>query len=95
MALIRLCVTDDVAGAYALAQEVGARYAAWPSYAAVLAHEGLDDPGELHLIGSAQQVHDGLGRYAEAGVTDFRLEIAAHDERSRESSREALAAYLA
>lgn len=95
MALIRLCVTDDTAGAFALAQDIGARYAAMPSYASVLAHEGLDDPGQLHLIGSAQQVLDGLGRYAEAGVTDFRLEIAAHDERSRASSQEALAGYLA
>jgi len=95
MALIRLCVTDDHAGAFALAQEVGARYAALPSYAAVLEREGLNEPGELHLIGSADQVLDGLGRYAEAGVTDFRLEIAAHDEASREQSRAALAGYLA
>ncbi|MEL6980999.1 MAG: TIGR03564 family F420-dependent LLM class oxidoreductase [Actinomycetota bacterium] len=95
MALIRLCVTEDRAAAFALAQEVGARYAAMPSYASVLALEGLDEPGELHLIGSAEEVLDGLGRYAEAGVTDFRLEIAAPDERSRASSQEALAGYLA
>lgn len=95
MALVRLCVTDDVAKAYALAQEVGARYAAFPSYAAVLEREGLDDPGDLHLIGSAEQVLDGLGRYAAAGVTDLRLEIAAPDGGSAESSREALASYLA
>jgi len=95
MALIRLCVTDDVAGARALAREIGARYAAFASYAAVQAREGLADPGDLHLIGSWEQVLDGLGRYAEAGVTDFRLEIAASDERSRETSREALAAHLA
>lgn len=95
MALIRLCVTEDEAGAFALARQIGARYAAMPSYAAMLAHEGLDDPGELHLIGSAEQVLDGLGRYAEAGVTDFRLEIAAHDEPSRDRSRDALAGFLA
>jgi F420-dependent oxidoreductase-like protein len=95
MALIRLCVTDDHAGAFALAQEVGARYAQWPSYAAVLEKEELDQPGELHLIGSAAQVLDGLGRYAEAGVTDFRLEVAAHNEAAAESSRAALADYLA
>ena len=94
MALIRLCVTDDVAGAYALAREIGARYAAMPSYAAALEREGVDDPGDLHLIGSANQVLEGLGRYAEAGVTDFRLEIAAPDDRSRRSSQEALAGYL-
>ncbi len=95
MALIRLCVTDDHAGAFALAQEVGAAYSRWPSYAAVLEREGLDRPGELHLIGSADEVFDGLGRYADAGVTDFRLEIAAHDRAATESSRAALADYLA
>jgi hypothetical protein len=66
-----------------------------PSYAAVLAKEGLGEPADLHLIGSAQQVLDGLGRYAEAGVTDFRLEISAHDQASLESSRAALVDYLA
>jgi len=60
----------------------------------VLAREGLADPAELHLIGSAEQVLDGLGRYAEAGVTDFRLEVSAPDEGSREASREALAGFL-
>ncbi|MGH1491897.1 MAG: TIGR03564 family F420-dependent LLM class oxidoreductase [Acidimicrobiales bacterium] len=94
MALIRLCVTDDHAGAYALAREVGAGYARMPSYAAVLDREGLGEPADLHLIGSAEQVLDGLGRYAEAGVTDFRLEVSAHNEKARESSREALAGFL-
>ena len=95
MALVRLCVTDDVAGAYALAREVGARYAALPSYAQVLAREGLGEPADIHLIGSWDRVLDGLGRYAEAGATDLRLEIAAHDEAARHASEEALATHLA
>jgi hypothetical protein len=56
--------------------------------------EGLTDPAELHLIGSWEHVLDGLRRYAEAGVTDFRLEVAAPSEASRERSKEALATYL-
>ncbi len=94
MALIRLCVTDDEAGAYALAKETATRYRAVPSYERVQDMEGLDDPAQLHLIGSWEQVLDGLAEYAIAGVTDYRLEIAAPDERSREMSREALATYL-
>lgn len=94
MALIRLCVTDDHDSAYALAREVGAGYARMPSYASVLAKEGLGEPADLHLIGSAQQVLDGLARYAEAGVTDFRLEVSAPDDRSRDSSRQALIDHL-
>jgi len=39
--------------------------------------EGLADPAELHLIGSWESVLDGLGAYADVGVTDFRLEVAA------------------
>jgi hypothetical protein len=65
-----------------------------PSYEKVQDMEGLDDPAELHLIGSWDRVLDGLGHYAEAGVTDFRLEVAAHSAIARESSREELARHL-
>ena len=94
MALVRICVTEDHAGAYALAVETARRYRQVPSYAAVQDMEGLDDPAELHLIGTWERVLDGLGAYAEAGVTDFRLEVAAHDEASREATRAALAGHL-
>lgn len=94
MALIRLCVTDDPGPAYEMARQVGAFYAALPSYASVLEKEGLDDPADLHLIGSWEQVLEGLGRYAAAGVTDFRLEVVAPDQRSRDRSLEAITHYL-
>lgn len=94
MALIRLCVTDDPAAATALARETSLRYRAVPSYAAVQDREGLDDLADLHLVGSWERVLDGLGEYAAAGVTDYRLEIAAPDEASRDASRAALAEHL-
>lgn len=94
MALVRLCVTDDHAGAYAFAQQVGAFYRQLPSYVSVLAKEGLEDPADLHLIGSWEKVLDGLGRYAEAGVTDLRIEVSAHNDADREGTRAALAGYL-
>lgn len=94
MALIRLCVTDQPADALALARQTAAFYRSVPSYAAVQDREGLDEPAQLHLIGSWQRVLDGLGEYAAAGVTDFRLEVAAPDAASREASRAALAAHL-
>ncbi len=94
MALVRICVTDDVAGAYQLAQSVGAVYSALPSYAAVLAKEGLSDPADLHLIGSWERVLDGLAEYARAGVTDLRIEVVAHTDAARESTRNALASHL-
>ena len=94
MALIRLCVTDDPASAYPLARETAMRYRMVPSYAAMQDREGLDDPADLHLNGPWQRVADGLAEYAAAGVTDFRLEIAAPDVASREASRAALAEHL-
>lgn len=94
MALIRICVTDDHAGAYALARATAERYRQVPSYAAVQDMEGLDDPAKLHLIGSWDQVFEGLSAYAEAGVTDFRLEVAAHNGEAREATRAALANHL-
>ena len=94
MARIRICVTKDRRGAFALAQAISARYQALPSYARVLAKEGLTDPAELHLIGSWQQVLDGLAAYAEAGVSDLRIEVSTHTEAAREATRMALAAYL-
>jgi F420-dependent oxidoreductase-like protein len=95
MALIRICVTDDHAGAYALARETAMRYRAVPSYATVQDMEGLDDPAELHLIGTWARILDGLAAYAAAGVTDFRLEVAAHTLAARDATRGALAAHLA
>ncbi len=94
MALVRICVTDDVAGAYELAQGVGAVYSALPSYAAVLAKEGLSEPADLHLIGSWERVLDGLADYARAGVTDLRIEVVAHTDAAREATRSALANHL-
>ena len=94
MALIRICVTDDHSGAYALAGETAQMYRRVPSYAAVQDKEGLKDPAELHLIGTWDDVLEGLRAYAQAGVTDFRLEIAAHNSDAREATRAALADHL-
>lgn len=95
MALVRICVTDDLAGARRLAEQISAFYAAIPSYAAVLEREGLAAPADLHLIGSWDQVAEGLSRYGEAGVTDLRLGIAAHTPDATEATREAVARHLA
>ncbi|NKB57392.1 MAG: TIGR03564 family F420-dependent LLM class oxidoreductase [Alphaproteobacteria bacterium] len=94
MALVRICVTDDIAGAKALAREIAAHYQSNPSYANATKHEGLDDASDLHLIGSWQQVLDGLAAYAEAGATDLRIQVAAPDEESRETTYDLLADYL-
>lgn len=94
MALVRICVTDDPAPAYALAQQIGAVYKVLPSYAAVLAREGLTEPADLFLIGSWDHVAEGLAAYAAAGATDLRIEVCAPDVGTRDATRAALAAHL-
>jgi 5,10-methylenetetrahydromethanopterin reductase len=94
MALVRICVTDDRRGAFAHAQTVSKRYQALPSYARVIAMEGLNDPADLHLIGSWQQILDGLAEYAAAGATDLRIEASGHTEDARSQTRAALCDYL-
>ena len=94
MALVRVCVTDEHAPAYALAKEISALYQSFPSYQRVLAKENLDHPADLHLIGSAQQVLDGLAAYAEAGVTDLRVEVSAPCVATTERTKEVLADHL-
>lgn len=94
MALVRICVTEDRAAAKAFAQEISAFYQTIPSYAAVIAKEGISEPADLHLIGSWQEILDRLAAYADAGATDFRIEASAHDAKSREATKQALADYL-
>jgi alkanesulfonate monooxygenase SsuD/methylene tetrahydromethanopterin reductase-like flavin-dependent oxidoreductase (luciferase family) len=95
MALIRLCVTDSPTAAFALARETAAFYRTVPSYSRLQDMEDLSEPAELHLIGTWDRVLDGLNEYAAAGVTDFRLEIAAPTVDERLATREAFTSYLA
>ena len=94
MALVRICVTDDIVGAKVLAREISAHYQSNPSYANATKHEGLGDASDLHLIGNWQQILDGLAEYAIAGATDLRIQVVAHDEKSRDMTLSALVNYL-
>ncbi len=98
VALVRVCVTDGSTAqndkARALAREVAAFYEALPSYAAVIAREGVAEASELFLIGTASEVTDGLAAYAAAGATDLRVEVSAPDEAMAAATRDALVAQL-
>jgi F420-dependent oxidoreductase-like protein len=75
VATLPVCVTDQPDAVRARISETLAMYAKLPSYAAMFEREGVSTPGELAIVGSEDEVRDGLGRLAEAGVTDFGASV--------------------
>jgi F420-dependent oxidoreductase-like protein len=94
MALVTVCVTDDLAAARANAAEQGETYARLPAYRAMLDREGVDGPADLLVAGSIGAVVEGLRAYVDAGVTDLRLGISAPTDADAAATREALADLL-
>lgn len=64
-------VTDDVAAVRRRADETFAIYGQLPSYRAMLDREGASGPGDVAIVGSADEVRSVLGELEAAGVTDF------------------------
>jgi hypothetical protein len=64
-------VTDDPGPAREFIGAVLANYATLPSYRAMLDIEGVHGIDGIALVGSEQEVTDGLARIATAGATDF------------------------
>jgi alkanesulfonate monooxygenase SsuD/methylene tetrahydromethanopterin reductase-like flavin-dependent oxidoreductase (luciferase family) len=95
IALVNLCVGDDPDGIRAAASAGAGAYAALPSYRAMLDREGINDPTELILAGSMDQIADGLAAYVAAGATDLRLGIYAPDDTHVRATRDALAQWVA
>lgn len=94
IALVNLCVGDHPDKIRAAASETAAFYSALPSYRAMLDREGIEDPTELILAGSMNEIADGLQAYADAGVTDLRLGIYAPDDDHEHATRQALAEWM-
>lgn len=66
-----ICLTDDPARAAAMIDEELAIYPTLPSYAAMLEKEGVQSASGIGLIGSAEQIIDGIGRLSAAGGTEL------------------------
>jgi len=82
--LLPVCVTDDVPGARARAQEVLAIYGQLPSYRAMLDREGAEGPGDVAIAGDEDTVTAQITALAEAGVTDFiGVEYSRGDDQER------------
>jgi 5,10-methylenetetrahydromethanopterin reductase len=64
-------VTDDPEPARSFVGAALANYAELPSYRAMLDIEGVHGVEDISLIGTRDEVTEGLGRIAAAGATDF------------------------
>jgi F420-dependent oxidoreductase-like protein len=73
IAAVPVVVSDDVDAARDLAVEELAFYETIPSYAKVIAREGVERAADIAAIGSAAAVAKQLRRYVDAGATDLVL----------------------
>ncbi len=87
MALVGIGVTDQPEQRREQSRVRGAIYDQLPSYRAALDREGVSGGADLLLLGSTDEIENGLLRYVEAGVTDFRLGLYGEDDDEREATR--------
>lgn len=71
VAALPISVTDDVAGARAMAAKQFVMYGQLPSYRAMLDREGFAGPEDAALIGSESEVSERLDALRDAGVDEF------------------------
>ena len=76
MAVVPTTVTDQPSDGRDRLDYLMGEYMALPSYARVLRHEGAEAISDIALIGNEEQVTEGIGRFAEAGVTDLHASVA-------------------
>jgi F420-dependent oxidoreductase-like protein len=82
-----VCVTADTDAARERAASDFQVYGFLPSYRAMLDREGAAGPADVAIVGDEATVRAGIGRIADAGVTDFVASIfGARDDRAATSA---------
>src|SRR4051812_27547737 len=82
-----VCVTADADAARERAASDFQVYGFLPSYRAMLDREGAAGPADVAIVGDEATVRAGIGRIADAGVTDFVASIfGARDDRAATSA---------
>lgn len=84
-------VTDKPDEARAAVAAMLTIYGQLPSYRAMLDIEGVDGPADISLIGSEEQVLEGIQEIAAAGATDFTAVIPAREAEERSRTNAVLA----
>jgi 5,10-methylenetetrahydromethanopterin reductase len=95
VALVGVCITDDVSGLRAHGRAENAMYDSFSSYRSVLDFEGVESGADLTVAGRPNEVLEGLAAYAEAGATDLRIVVASRTEQERDATKAFLSASLA
>ena len=85
-------VTDQPEKAREIVAKTLTIYGQLPSYRAMLDIEGVEGPADISLIGSEQQVAEGLAEIAAAGATDFTAVVQGFDSDEHARGWQTLAA---
>lgn len=94
IATLPVCVTDQPSAVRGAIASGLSMYGQLPSYRAMFEREGVDGPADISIVGSEQQVRDGIAALAEAGVTDFAASEFFLDQQEREHTRRVLQSCL-
>jgi 5,10-methylenetetrahydromethanopterin reductase len=94
-AMVSIAVTDNADALREEQRRAGAGYDQLPTYRRALDLEGVASGADLSLLGSWNQIEEGLNEYVAAGVTDLRIMIGASDTATIQRTREALTDALA
>ena len=80
-----VCVHDDREQATARAQQIFARYGNLPNYRRQLDAEGLEQAGDIAVVGNEDRVTETLAAYFDAGATDVIASVYPSGDDSRAS----------
>lgn len=95
VAALPVMVTDDPAAARERCGRLFQMYGFLPSYRAMLDREGAEGPGDVAIVGSAEEVRHAISSLAGVGVTEFvAVEFATPGGDEAETTREVLRSLL-
>ena len=90
IATLPICVTNNPAALRNQISKTLSMYGQLPSYKAMFEKEGVSEPGDLALVGSASEVEDCLAKLRESGVTDYAASVFATSSEEHIQTRELL-----
>ncbi len=82
-----VCVTSNAGEVRQAIAKGLAMYGQLPSYRAMFDREGVEGPADVAIVGSLDEVRDGLSALAEAGVTDFAASEFCRTPEEKEQTR--------